>query len=38
MKKLKAKYEKGGALTLKNGDQIRASVSGYKELRAKLNL
>ncbi|MBF6627010.1 MAG: LytTR family transcriptional regulator DNA-binding domain-containing protein [Proteiniphilum sp.] len=32
-------YEKQNQmLTLKNGDQIRASVSGYKELRAKLNL
>jgi len=32
-------YEKQNQmLTLKNGDQIRASVSGYKELRAILNL
>ncbi len=32
-------YEKQNQmLTLKNGDQIRASVSGYKELRTILNL
>lgn len=32
-------YEKQNQmLTLKNGDQIRASVSGYKALREALNL